>query len=154
MLLDSKTGKLWSQENVNLKLQDMRKRAIADLRKRDVARGVPANGVVYHDGEPGRFEVDVELSRKKHTGRDVRLLTHGRWAKYCSQPRDEVGDTKSMILDQHQRTVGKHVAAAKGIEASLSVDVASQTTTAGGSVTTTVAPKKRGPGRPRKSESL
>ncbi len=123
--IDSVTGKPWDAELANLKLQDFKHEAEADLLRLDERRSGgrlnAENGysALYLDGpEPEdpkqdrrRYRVSPELASMKHTGQDSRQLREKRWAEFCSEPRDQ--DAYRTEIQQRQtQTVARTVIAA------------------------------------------
>ena len=114
MLPVTANNKLWGASAARAKFQNIRQGAIADLRARDEANGITAaNGWrAYREetntpGGPGRFVADPHLSRLKHTGRDVRLLTASRWATFCESPQDEVSFAKEDFSIRRKEQIAK-----------------------------------------------
>lgn len=140
--IDSVSGKFWGPENSKAALLVIRAGCLTDLHSRDLSRGIPANGRVYREADgqdpdtPGRFEVDVELARKKHTGKEFTTLLSARWSDFCSESKDENAWVKEHRADDRGNAIKDSISAAKGVEASFAE---------------VEAPKRR-PGRPRKEK--
>lgn len=164
-LIDSVTKNPWSYDNANLKLQEIRKQARDDLVSRSLSRGVPDGTKTIVEGDNNRWVIDHDAARKRHTGRELRLLTHGRWAAYCAEPRDEKAESEHLVLAHHEATIGVKIAAAESVERSLKEKATSEpfvvTQTVETAPLTAVeieatlpkVPTKRGRGRPRKDAS-
>ena len=135
--IDSVSKKPWKSESANAALQHIRKGCIAALRERDAGFGIGPDGKVYFDptdeeGQPGRYVVNEELARKKHTGGELVSLTKSRWANFCAEPQDESAYMIEYRLNDRSNTRAKANAEAADVEKTL------------------VGHKpKRGPGRPR-----
>ena len=139
MVMLNLNGTPWKRESVNLMLQEIRRKAIADLRQRDSDR---TNGVLCEangfkvgkfkkakqlaDGtddpdsdDVGKYIVDPYLQQQRHTGRESRLLTQARWAEYASERRDESKEVAPLIAAAAAAMRDKRIEGAKDIEASL-----------------------------------
>ena len=152
--IDSVTGALWSSKNANLKLADIRRCVVQELRQRDEVKSegllceangwkttmvVGATETIDEDGTkrttPGKLVADPRLVAIKHSGADVTTLTNARWATFHSEPRDEKAETAHLIEAQRGATIGVTVAAAASLEKELSE--------------VEVPPVRRPPGRPK-----
>ncbi len=115
-MIDSTTGKSWSQGGANRMFQHIRHHAIAELRARDATRGVPLtepvldekgeptgavreSGKVYHQ-EGNRFVIDPGLAAAKHNGDDGNALATARWREYRKTPRDEAKELARIVKDR------------------------------------------------------
>lgn len=156
-LLDTKTSKPWPLDMTNLKLQEIRQVCCDDLRKRDEARGIENGKLTTTVGDPKvkdkmKEVVDVVKQHLAHTGHDLNTLLEARWAEYCSKPQDLDAFIATTRRPQEIETA-KVKEAASGIEQSLKepnqVPVSRPVPQS-----TSEEPPKRGPGRPRKPESV
>lgn len=139
--IDTNTGKAWSATSVKVAHDAICAGCLNDLRKRDAGFGIGEDGKVYYDpeseeGKPGRYVVDEEKARAKHTGGEYVALIRARWATFCGEPRDEAEFIKRHRLDDRTAKIAQFVGAAKDIEASIPADK-----------------PKRSPGRPRGSRN-
>lgn len=147
-------GKAWSKSSVDMLTEKIRAEVDAELRARDVSRGLSAeNGYkAYVSDSNGRYVVDQELARNKHTGRERRLLCAKRMAEFCMEPQSEAEFLKSYVMgDKRKQGLQKWIDRADEEipTASPRVELQSQPldNAADGQV-------RRGPGRPRKREAL
>lgn len=115
----NKDGAPWGVETGHLALQEIRQKAIADLKDRDerLSRG-RLNAETHYspyiekpkeNGQGSSFVVDPLLSSIRHTGEDTILLTEKRWRQFASEPQDEKPYRDKMI----ERTQAERLNAAK-----------------------------------------
>lgn len=136
--IDSATNAPWSSKNADLKLADIRRCVVQELRQRDEVKSegllceangwkttmvVGATETIDEDGTkrstPGKLVADPRLVAIKHSGADVVTLIKARWATFCSEPRDEKVETADLIEAQRGATVGVAVAKAESLEKEL-----------------------------------
>ncbi len=121
--VDSETLAPWSNKTADLKLQDMKSEVVRQLRARDThkSNGVlcEANGFKTTIDVEGKLRADPHLSAMKHSGQDVKDLVRGRWAAFCSEPRNEKEETAHLIEAQRKASIGAMVAAATDLETEL-----------------------------------
>lgn len=126
---DKKTGKYWSPDNANAKLQDIKTEIVAELRARDASRGIPPDGKMYREYEsdpenPGRGKLSMEpipelVNVQRSCGRDVNLMLRSRWAEFISEPRAEASYAKSTLTTVRAAALSKAQAAASEVEKSV-----------------------------------
>ena len=141
--VDGKTR--WPADRAQYVFQGMRRDVIAELRARDISHGIPADGKVYRmekiaSGPNGQMEekfvIDHALAQVKHSGAETNSILQHRWDEFCSQPRDstEVEFERPKRVTKFDRLQGSAIPAEPN-----------------GSLSLEDAPKRRGPGRPRKT---
>ncbi len=121
--IDTVTGKAWSTVAANAKHKQMRTACRNALIARDEGRGI-VDGKVYVDNtDPedmqGRYDIDLEKSRNRHTGAEYVALIRSRWATFCSVPRSEKDFVAKNSVDDRAQSAKVLNAAAAEVEASL-----------------------------------
>ena len=138
--LDGKTP--WPNVKAQLKLQEFRTAAIAEMRARDAEHGIGPDGKVYSEviDAAGRATavIDPVKARYRHSGEDTVVLIQERWYEFCSEPQDS-----SDVIVPIKKPERKHKA--QLIPAGFPVPDNDTD-----EVTLMSGPPKRGPGRPRK----
>ena len=144
--LDGKTS--WPADKSRAKYEQCRREAVAELRARDVERGLPADGCTYlvHEDEAGHQSVTVNplWASLKHTGDETMELTEDKWAAFTEVPRNS-GDFVIPRISRAARKAQDRGRLPKAQTPEFPT-VGSQGSTAGEMVV------KRGPGRPRKQQ--
>lgn len=90
----------WPADKANILYQQFRTEIITQLRKQDMANGVPANGQVYEEIKGDKknpdvitgYKIDHVLSRHAHSGADTNNLLKKRWYDYCIVPHEVPDD--------------------------------------------------------------
>lgn len=144
-LIDTKTGKSWSDAAIRLAHDTVRDGVSMALTGRDRARGIPESGHVYVESEISataagqRLVVDPALAALKHTGGEHKRLVLARWAKFCSERRSEAEFmAKHATVEQDAKKAT--IAAADDVEQSLKDALPDD------------KPAKPGPGRPTNAQ--
>lgn len=122
--IDTDSGKSWATVSSNAAHAHIRAECLADLRKRDARFGIGDDGKVYFDptseqGQPGRYVVDEELARKKHTGGEYVALIRSRWATFCSVPQSEAAFMTAHQIGDRTHDQQRFNDSAQDIEATL-----------------------------------
>lgn len=86
--LDGKTN--WPENKARAKYEQFRKEAVAEMRARDISRGLPPDGSTYvvRSDEAGHKSVEVNplWAAQKHTGDETMMLVEDKWAAFCEDP--------------------------------------------------------------------
>lgn len=122
-------GTRWGADTGHLALQEIRAKAIADLKARDerLSRGAlnaenhysPYREVQKEHGQGSSFIVDPLLSSIRHSGEDTILLTQKRWAEFTSNPQDEKPYRDKLLKKTEGDRLNAMKAAGQDVEDSL-----------------------------------
>ena len=148
---------LWPQDKSDLVLNRFKKEALSELRAIECEKArtmgiegcirlmddgdlsvVPAELIEEEDGK-GAYQINPVAVTIKHSGAELIDLTRDKYAVFCSEPQNP-GMVEDVPLYAKKAGVKSRTAAAIGpiTETPMTED----------------EPKKRGPGRPRKSDKL
>lgn len=101
--IDTTTGKEWSREATRALGRHLREEAIAELRARDSANGIPDDGKVYAIADGGGYIVDRNLATLKHKGQESQNAVLHKVATFCSEPQSELEFMRERGLTERQR---------------------------------------------------
>lgn len=132
--IDSVTKRIWDGDNCNVIMDQIRREVDAELRARDVHRGIPEfkdifdddgvkigvkpNFQVYVDDGKAHFAIDRHLASLRHTGRERRLMIQRRWLQFCAEPRDEGILTADASLIARREELARMLERTREVEAS------------------------------------
>lgn len=111
----------WPPEFSRAKLHQIRARAVAEMRARDEKRSngrlSAANGYKPYEFAPnvegddgtrgGRYVPQTDLVEIRHKGQETRKLCVGRWAEFCSEPRNLEDWKKEHVASERQIEINR-----------------------------------------------